>query len=41
VIGWKVVKYTHSHPDNSLDKRLIKPKSTRMVPTPLVFTIKF
>jgi membrane-associated phospholipid phosphatase len=41
VIGLKVVKYTHSHPDNSLDKRLIKPKSTRMVPTPLVFTIKF
>jgi membrane-associated phospholipid phosphatase len=41
LIGLKVVKYTHSHPDNSLDTRLIKPKTAKMVPTPFVFTIKF
>ncbi|HUQ99760.1 MAG TPA: phosphatase PAP2 family protein [Gemmatimonadaceae bacterium] len=41
VIGLKVVKYTHSHTDNTLDKKLIRPRNTKMVPTPLVFTIKF
>jgi membrane-associated phospholipid phosphatase len=41
LIGLKVVKYTHSHPDNTLDKRLIKPRSNKLVPTPFVFTVKF
>jgi membrane-associated phospholipid phosphatase len=40
LIGLKVVKYTHSNPDNSLDKRLIKPKSGKIVNAP-IFTIKF
>ena len=41
LIGLKVVKYTHSHPDNTLDKRLIRPKAPKAMSTPLVFTIKF
>ena len=40
LIGLKVVKYTHSHPDNSLDKRLIKQRSAKIFNAPLV-TIRF
>jgi hypothetical protein len=42
LIGVKVVKYTHSHPGNPIDRRLIKGKATSaMYPTPLMFSFQF
>jgi membrane-associated phospholipid phosphatase len=40
LIGLKVVKYTHSHPDNSLDERLIKPRTGKIINAP-IFTVTF
>lgn len=42
IIGLKVVKYTHSHPDDFLDKRLIKGKSRSQIQlNPVLFSIHF
>jgi membrane-associated phospholipid phosphatase len=42
LVGLKVVKYTHSHPGNQLDNKLIKGKKKNMlVPTPILFTLHF
>ena len=42
VIGLKVVKYTHSHPGNRIDRKLIKGKANSvMYPTPLMFSFQF
>ena len=42
LVGLKVVKYTHSHPGNKIDSKLIKGKSKNLtVPTPILFTIHF
>jgi len=42
LMGLKVVKYTHSHPDNYLDKRLIKGKSRSQIQVnPVLFSIQF
>ena len=42
LIGLKVVKYTHSHPGNSIDRKLIKGGSKSvMYPTPLMFSFQF
>ncbi len=42
LIGTKVVKYTHSHPGNRIDRRLIKgSKNSVMVPAPIVFSFQF
>jgi membrane-associated phospholipid phosphatase len=43
IMGLKVVKYTHSHPDNSLDNKLIKGKGRSQIiqANPILFTIKF
>jgi membrane-associated phospholipid phosphatase len=42
IVGLKVVKYTHSHPDNLLDKRLIKGKSRSQIQlNPVLFSVKF
>lgn len=42
IVGLKVVKYTHSHPGNSLDQRLIKGKSQSQIQVnPVLFSFKF
>jgi len=42
IVGLKVVKFTHSHPDNYLDKRLIKGKSGSQIQVnPVLFSIQF
>jgi membrane-associated phospholipid phosphatase len=42
VIGLKVVKYTHSHPGNRIDRKLIKSNAKSvMYPTPLMFSFQF
>ncbi|HJQ11238.1 MAG TPA: phosphatase PAP2 family protein [Gemmatimonadaceae bacterium] len=42
IIGLKVVKYTHSHPDNAIDKKLIKGKSQSQIQiNPILFSIHF
>lgn len=42
LIGTKVVKYTHSHPGNRIDRKLIKgSKKSVMVPAPIVFSFQF
>jgi membrane-associated phospholipid phosphatase len=42
IIGLKVVKYTHSHPDNYLDRKLIKGKSRSNIQVnPTLFSIHF
>lgn len=42
IIGLKVVKYTHSHPDNFLDKKLIKGKSSSNIQlNPVLFSLHF
>jgi membrane-associated phospholipid phosphatase len=42
LVGLKVVKYTHSHPGNRIDNKLIKGKNKSVVaPTPILFTIHF
>lgn len=42
LIGLKVVKYTHSHPGNSIDRKLIKgSRGSRVGPVPIVFSFQF
>src|SRR6266566_3990927 len=42
IVGIKVVKYTHSHPGNSLDQKLIKGKSQSQIQVnPVLFSFKF
>ncbi len=42
LIGVKVVKYTHSHPGNPIDRKLIKGgRKSVLQPTPLVFSFQF
>jgi membrane-associated phospholipid phosphatase len=42
LIGVKVVKYTHSHPGNPIDRKLIKGGSKSvMYPTPIMFSFQF
>jgi len=43
LIGLKVVKYTHSHPGNRIDRKLIKGGGAKsvMYPTPLMFSFQF
>jgi len=41
LIGLKVVKYTHSHPGNSIDRKLIKGSTSRLLPTPIAFSFQF
>ena len=41
LIGLKVVKYTHSHPGNRIDDKLIKSgRTSRMQPIPIVFSFQ-
>lgn len=42
LIGLKVVKYTHSHPGNSIDAKLIKGgRRSQLLTTPIVFSFQF
>lgn len=41
IVGLKVVKYTHSHPGNHIDRELIKGKRSQVQMNPILFTIKF
>lgn len=42
LIGLKVVKYTHSHPGNRLDRQLIKgSQKSQLQPIPIVFSFQF
>jgi len=42
IVGLKVVKYTHSHPGNHIDRELIKGKSRSQVQiNPVLFSIQF
>jgi membrane-associated phospholipid phosphatase len=42
LIGLKVVKYTHSHPGNRIDRALIKgDQKTQLQPVPIVFSFQF
>lgn len=41
LIGLKVVKYTHSHPGNHLDRELIKGAKSSQTSVPLVFSFQF
>lgn len=41
VIGLKVEKYTHSHPGNSVDERLIEARRQKLVPVPVVLSFTF
>lgn len=42
IMGLKVVKYTHSHPDNALDNKLIKGKQNSQIQiNPVLFSIQF
>jgi membrane-associated phospholipid phosphatase len=41
LVGIKVVKYTHSHPGNHIDRGLIKGKRSQIQATPILFTIQF
>jgi membrane-associated phospholipid phosphatase len=42
IVGLKVVKYTHSHPDNQIDQKLIKGKHrSQMQLNPVLFTVTF
>ena len=43
LIGTKLVKYTHSHPGNRIDRKLIRGDGAKsvMVPTPIVFSFQF
>ncbi len=41
IMGLKVVKYTHSHPDNAIDSKLIKAKSPQIQVNPVLFSIQF
>jgi len=42
IFGLKVVKYTHSHPDNAIDSKLIKAKKNSQLQfNPVLFSIQF
>jgi hypothetical protein len=41
LMGLKVVKYTHSHPGNHIDKALIKGKRSSIQANPILFSIQF
>ena len=42
IVGLKVVKYTHSHPDNRVDRELIRGKrQSRIQVVPILYTIEF
>jgi len=42
LVGLKVVKYTHSHPGNRIDNKLIKGKgSSQIQANPILFSIQF
>ena len=42
IVGLKVVKYTHSHPDNRIDRELIRGKrQARVQAIPILYTIEF
>jgi membrane-associated phospholipid phosphatase len=42
IIGLKVVKYTHSHPANPIDSKLIKGRSRSQIQlNPVLLSIKF
>lgn len=42
IIGLKVVKYTHSHPGNRIDRELIKGRrSSQIQASPVLFSIRF
>ena len=42
IIGLKVVKYTHSHPDNGIDNKLIKGKQRSQIQfNPVLYSIQF
>jgi membrane-associated phospholipid phosphatase len=41
IVGLKVVKYTHSHPGNHIDRELIKGKRTGIQANPILFSIQF
>ncbi|MFL5638211.1 MAG: phosphatase PAP2 family protein, partial [Gemmatimonadaceae bacterium] len=41
LIGLKVVKYTHSHPDNSIDRRLLKARKSQISAAPILFSVQF
>jgi membrane-associated phospholipid phosphatase len=41
LVGLKVVKYTHSHPGNHIDRELIKGKSSAIQASPVLFSIRF
>ena len=41
IVGLKVVKYTHSHPDGRIDNKLIKPKSSSIQFNPVLYSIRF
>ncbi len=41
LVGLKVVKYTHSHPGNHVDRELIKGKSLAIQASPILFSIRF
>jgi membrane-associated phospholipid phosphatase len=41
IVGLKVVKYTHSHPGNHIDRELIKGKTSQIQANPILFSIQF
>ena len=41
LVGLKVVKYTHSHPGNHIDRELIKGKRSQIQASPILFSIRF
>ena len=41
IVGLKVVKYTHSHPGNRIDRELIKGRSSQIQASPILFSIQF
>ena len=42
ILGLKVVKYTHSHPDNGIDNKLIKGKQRSQIQfNPVLYSIQF
>jgi membrane-associated phospholipid phosphatase len=41
LIGLKVVKYTHSHPDNHIDNQLIKGRKSSQRSIPIAFSFQF
>jgi hypothetical protein len=42
IVGLKVVKYTHSHPGNHIDRELIKGKRLSQIQvSPVLFSVRF